>query len=335
MVGLLQSNEPKRTGGYIGLERKERVKEICMDRFEKRLSVEFKTELDMLSQVDHLNLVKLIGYLEAEHEHILVMEYVPNGNLRQHLDGNYGVALDMGTRLDIAIDVAHALTYLHLYADKPIIHRDVKSSNILLTGKFRAKVADFGFSHVGPSTDVGITHVSTQVKGTLGYLDPEYLTTNQLTTKSDVYSFGILLVEIFTGRNPIELKRPSDERVTFRWVYKNFVEGNLIDILDPNIEKTPETLGAMERLAVLSFACSAPSKKDRPSMKKSVEVLWNIRKDYLAKKQANLKLSTTKTASMHCDSFHNTLDSSGHNISTDFSSRTSDAQGSQRHHSSP
>jgi serine/threonine protein kinase len=108
-------------------------------------------------------------------------------------------------------------------ADKPIIHRDVKSSNILLTGKFRAKVADFGFSHVGPSTDVGITHVSTQVKGTIGYLDPEYLTTNQLTTKSDVYSFGILLVEIFTGRNPIEFKRPSDERVTFRWVSTKFI----------------------------------------------------------------------------------------------------------------
>ncbi len=84
------------------------------------------------------------------------------------------------------------------------------------------------------------------------------------------------------------------------------MEGNLIGILDPDIERTPATLGAMARLAVLSFACSAPSKKDRPSMKKSVEVLWNIRKDYLAKKQANLNLSTTKTASMHCDSFHNT-----------------------------
>ncbi len=113
------------------------------------------------------------------------------------------------------------------------------------------------------------------------------------------------------------------------------MEGNLIDILDPNLEKTPATLGAMEHLAVLSFACSAPSKKDRPSMKKSVEVLWNIRKNYLAKKQANLNLSTTKTASMNCDRFHNKLDSSGHKISTDFSSRTSNAQGSQRHHCSP
>jgi serine/threonine protein kinase len=135
--------------------------------------------------------------------------------------GSFGRVLDMGTRLDIAIDIAHALTYLHLYADRPIIHRDVKSSNILLTETFRAKVADFGFSRVGPSTDVGATHVSTQVKGTAGYLDPEYLTTYQLNAKSDVYSFGILLVEIFTGRRPIELKRASDERVTVRWVRHN------------------------------------------------------------------------------------------------------------------
>lgn len=118
--------------------------------------------------MDHLNLVKLIGYVEEESERILVVEYVPNGNLGEHLEGIYEKTLDMSTRLDIAIDIAHALTYLHLYADRPIIHRDVKSSNILLTEKYRAKVADFGFSRVGPSTDVGATHVSTQVKGTAG-----------------------------------------------------------------------------------------------------------------------------------------------------------------------
>jgi serine/threonine protein kinase len=119
-------------------------------------------------KVDHLNLVKLLGYTEEGSERILVVEYVSNGNLGEHLDGTYGKVLDMSTRLDIAIDVAHALTYLHLYADRPIIHRDIKSSNILLTDTYRAKVADFGFSRVGPSTDVGATHVSTQVKGTAG-----------------------------------------------------------------------------------------------------------------------------------------------------------------------
>ncbi|KAL2635664.1 hypothetical protein R1flu_007143 [Riccia fluitans] len=257
------------------------VKRAKKDAFETRLSVEFQNELDMLSQVDHLNLVKLIGYLEEEHERILVVEYVPNGNLREHLDGAHGTFLDMATRLDIAIDVAHALTYLHLYADRPIIHRDVKSSNILLTDTFRAKVADFGFSRTGP-TDQGATHVSTQVKGTAGYLDPEYLTTYQLNQKSDVYSFGILVIEIFTGRRPIELKRPGDERVTVRWAFKKFVEGKVMEILDPRIEQTHAIYMIMERLAELAFACSAPTKSDRPSMKKAQEALWNIRKEYQA-----------------------------------------------------
>ncbi|BBN04076.1 protein MpRLK-Pelle_RLCK-IV [Marchantia polymorpha subsp. ruderalis] len=257
------------------------VKRAKKDAFETRLSIEFQNELDMLSQVDHLNLVKLIGYLEEEHERILVVEYVPNGNLREHLDGHYGMVLDMATRLDIAIDVAHALTYLHLYADRPIIHRDVKSSNILLTDTFRAKVADFGFSRTGP-TGQGDTHVSTQVKGTAGYLDPEYLTTYQLNEKSDVYSFGILVIEIFTGRRPIELKRPSEERVTVRWAFKKFVEGKVMEILDPRIEHTPAIYMIIERLAELAFACSAPTKRDRPVMKKAQEALWNIRKEYQA-----------------------------------------------------
>jgi serine/threonine protein kinase len=101
--------------------------------------------------------------------------------------------------------------------DHPVIHRDIKASNILITEKLRAKVADFGFARLA-SRDDDATHVSTQVKGTAGYLDPEYLKTNQLTDKSDVYSFGVVLVELMTGRKPIELKRPPSERITIRWV---------------------------------------------------------------------------------------------------------------------
>ncbi|KAG0553448.1 hypothetical protein M758_12G012600 [Ceratodon purpureus] len=278
------------------------IKRGKKDAYEQRLSVEFRTEVEMLSQVDHLNLGKLIGYVEEGNERILVVEYVPNGNLGEHLDGTYGKVLDMNTRLDIAIDVAHALTYLHLYADRPIIHRDIKSSNILLTDTYRAKVADFGFSRVGPSTDVGATHVSTQVKGTAGYLDPEYLNTYQLNTKSDVYSFGILLVEIFTGRRPIELKRPSDERVTVRWAFRKFVEGKVSDILDPKLEKTPAALSIIERLAELAFACSAPTKADRPSMKKAAEVLWEIRKDYLVEHQKEVKVKAERSESIRMES---------------------------------
>lgn len=278
------------------------IKRGKKDVFEQRLSVEFRTEVEMLSQVDHLNLVKLLGYTEEGSERILVVEYVANGNLGEHLEGTYGQILDMSTRLDISIDIAHALTYLHLYADRPIIHRDIKSSNILLTETYRAKVADFGFSRVGPSTDVGATHVSTQVKGTAGYLDPEYLNTFQLNTKSDVYSFGILLVEIFTGRRPIMLQRPSDERVTVRWAFRKFVEGKVTDILDPKIERTPITLSIVERIAELAFACSAPTKGDRPSMKKAAEVLWEIRKDFLVEHQKEVKLKAEKSESMRVGS---------------------------------
>ncbi|CAK9189867.1 unnamed protein product [Sphagnum troendelagicum] len=251
---------------------------VAIKRAKKtRVSTEFENEVNMLSQVEHLNLVKLIGYLEEGDERILVTEYVTNGNLRRHLD----VILDMSTRLDIAIDIAHALTYLHYYTDRPIIHRDVKSSNILLTESNRAKVADFGFSRAGPS-ELGSTHVSTQVKGTAGYLDPEYLTTYQLNVKSDVYSFGILLIELFTGRRPIEINRPSDERVTVRWAFTKFVDGKLRHILDPNIRKTATVMAILPGLFELAISCVAPSKTERPNMKEVQESLWNIRKAYQA-----------------------------------------------------
>ncbi|XP_024360158.1 calmodulin-binding receptor-like cytoplasmic kinase 3 isoform X1 [Physcomitrium patens] len=258
------------------------IKRAKKDAFEAR-DREFQTEVDILAQVEHLNLVRLIASLEDQNERLLVTEFVPNGNLRNHLDGTgqgHGVILDMSTRLNIAIDVAQALAYLHYYTDKPIIHRDVKSSNILITDTFRAKVADFGFSRAGPSGEEGATHVSTQVKGTAGYLDPEYLTTYQLNVKSDVYSFGILLVELFTGRRPIELTRPSDERVTVRWAFKQYLEGRLRVIVDPNLQVTQADFSILECIFDLAFDCSAPTKHDRPNMREVKEKLWDIRRKY-------------------------------------------------------
>ncbi|XVF73153.1 hypothetical protein PTKIN_Ptkin12aG0178600 [Pterospermum kingtungense] len=256
------------------------IKRAKKSVYDKHLGVEFQSEIRTLAQVEHLNLVRFYGYLEHEDERIVVVEYVPNGTLREHLDGLHGKVLDLASRLDIAIDVAHAITYLHMYTDHPIIHRDIKSSNILLTDKFRAKVADFGFARLAADTDSGATHVSTQVKGTAGYLDPEYLRTYQLTEKSDVYSFGVLLVELVTGRRPIEPKRELRERITPKWAMKLFTDGDAISALDPRLELTAGTNLALEKILELSLQCLAPRRQSRPGMRRCGEVLWSIRKDY-------------------------------------------------------
>ncbi|KAG8391855.1 hypothetical protein BUALT_Bualt01G0230400 [Buddleja alternifolia] len=254
-----------------------RAKKIAYD---KHLGTEFQTEVQTLAKVEHLNLVKFYGFLEHEDERILVVEYVPNGTLREHLDCLQGNVLDFASRIDIAIDVAHAVTYLHTYTDHPIIHRDIKSSNILLTEHLRAKVADFGFARLAADGESGETHVSTQVKGTAGYLDPEYLKTYQLTEKSDVYSFGVLLVELVTGRRPIEAKRELKERITPKWAMKKFTNGDAILTLDPRLMRSPANNLAMEKIFELSFQCLAPHRHNRPTMRKCVEILWSIRKDY-------------------------------------------------------
>ncbi|XP_050285033.1 calmodulin-binding receptor-like cytoplasmic kinase 2 [Quercus robur] len=186
------------------------VKRSKKSVYDKYLEVEFQSEIQTLAKVEHLNLVKFYGYLEQEDENIVVLEYVPNGTLREHLDCIRGNILSLAARLDIGIDVAHAITYLHMYTDHPIIHRDIKSSNILLRENFRAKIADFGFATLAADNDSG-------VKGTTGYLDPEYPRTSQFTEKSDVFSFGVLLVELVTGRRSIKTKQELKERITAKW----------------------------------------------------------------------------------------------------------------------
>uniref|UniRef100_A0A0D9VPK5 non-specific serine/threonine protein kinase n=1 Tax=Leersia perrieri TaxID=77586 RepID=A0A0D9VPK5_9ORYZ len=253
------------------------VKRAKKNVYDKHMGREFRNEIETLQCIEHLNLVRFHGYLEFGGEQLIIVEYVPNGNLREHLDCVNERLLEFSLRLDIAIDVAHAITYLHTYSDQPVIHRDIKSSNILLTNNCRAKVADFGFAKLAP-TDA--SHVSTQVKGTAGYLDPEYLRTYQLTEKSDVYSFGVLLVELITGRRPIEPRRTIVERVTAKWAMEKFVEGNAIQTLDPNLEATDAINLAVEKMYELALQCLATTKRNRPSMRRCAEILWSIRKDY-------------------------------------------------------
>ncbi|XP_047308880.1 calmodulin-binding receptor-like cytoplasmic kinase 3 isoform X2 [Impatiens glandulifera] len=257
------------------------VKQAKQEVFDA-LKTEFTSEIELLAKVEHRNLVKLLGYVNQGREHLIIMEYVPNGNLREHLDGLRGKSLDFNQRLQIAIDVAHALIFLHLYSERQIIHRDVKSSNILLTDSKMAKVADFGFARLGANPDSNTTHIVTQVRGTMGYLDPEYMRTHKLTPKSDVFSFGILLVEILTGRRPIEPKKPDDEIITVRWAFNNCNEGKVMQLVDPLMKETIEE-DVLERLFGLAFECAAPTRSDRPDMEVVGERLWGIRMDYLRK----------------------------------------------------
>lgn len=254
------------------------IKRAKKELFES-LQNEFSSEVQLLAKIDHRNLVKLLGYIDRGNERLIITEYVPNGTLREHLDGQRGKILDFNQRLEIAIDVAHGLTYLHLYGEKQIIHRDVKSSNILLTENMRAKVADFGFARLGP-VESDQTHISTKVKGTVGYLDPEYMKTYQLTPKSDVYSFGVLLIEILTGHRPVDLKRSVEERVTLRWAFNKYSEGRVVELVDPSMEEVVDAEVLMKMFS-LAFQCAAPIRADRPDMKSVGEHLWSIRADYL------------------------------------------------------
>ncbi|PSS09463.1 Calmodulin-binding receptor-like cytoplasmic kinase [Actinidia chinensis var. chinensis] len=255
------------------------IKRARKDIYDKHMFTQFKNEILTLSKIEHLNLVRLFGYLEHGDERIIIVEYVANGTVREHLDGTRGNELEIAERLDIAIDVAHAVTYLHMYTDPPIIHRDVKASNILITEKLRAKVADFGLARIA-AEDPGVTHISTQVKGTAGYLDPEYLKTYQLTPKSDVYSFGVLLVELITGRHPLEPKRPLKEKVTVKWALQRLKLGDAVVAMDPRLRRSPASIMVVEKVLKLARQCLAPQRQSRPSMKKCGEILWRIRKDF-------------------------------------------------------
>ncbi|XAR60698.1 Non-specific serine/threonine protein kinase [Bertholletia excelsa] len=265
------------------------IKRAKKEVYDNHSFAEYENEILTLSKIEHLNLVRLFGYLEHGEERIIVVEYVGNGTLRSiwmvgqatrssTFECTRQGELEIAERLDIAIDVAHAITYLHTYTDPPIIHRDIKASNILITEKLRAKVADFGFARLAVE-DPMATHISTQVKGTAGYLDPEYLKTYQLTPKSDVYSFGVLLVEMVTGRRPLESERSLKERVTIRWAMQRLREGEAVVAMDPRLRRSPASVMVVEKVLKLAQQCLAPKRQSRPSMKQCGEALWVIRKD--------------------------------------------------------
>ncbi|KAM3279618.1 hypothetical protein ACQJBY_046780 [Aegilops geniculata] len=243
------------------------------------LSAELARELETLQKIEHQNLVRFLGFFEQKEETLIVVEYVDNGSLREHLDESRGTGLELAQRLNIAIDVAHAVTYLHEYADRAVIHRDIRSSNVLLTGALAAKVAGFGLARVAGDGEEA-THVTTQVVGTAGYVDPEYLGTLQLTDKSDVYSFGVLLVELVTGRPPIERRRGLEPRATTKWALQKFRGGDAVVAMDPRVRRSPASVAAVEGMLRLAEQCVMAARQDRPSMRRCNEALWTVRRDF-------------------------------------------------------
>ncbi|KAH0724106.1 hypothetical protein KY289_007150 [Solanum tuberosum] len=231
---------------------------------------EFYTEIELLSRLHHRNLVSLVGYCNEGIEQMLVYEFMPNGSLHDLLSARYEERLSLGTRLYIALGAARGILYLHTEADPPIIHRDIKTNNILLDSKFTAKVSDFGISRLAPLPDAEMSgNVSTVVKGTPGYLDPEYFFTHKLTEKSDVYSLGIVFLELLTGMRPI-----SHGRNIVREVNAACQSGMMSSVIDKSIG--PYSSDCVKKFLDLAVKCSLDEQQDRPFMLEVVRELENI-----------------------------------------------------------
>ncbi|CAN8268413.1 unnamed protein product [Cochlearia groenlandica] len=246
-------------------------------------------EVRILCQVNHRSLVRLLGCSVDLELPLLIYEFIPNGNLFEHLHGcsdrNFK-PLTWRKRLQIAYQTAQGLAYLHSSAMPPIYHRDVKSSNILLDEKLNAKVSDFGLSRLVDITETANneSHIFTGVQGTLGYLDPEYHRNFQLTDKSDVYSFGVVLLEIVTAKKAIDFSREEEDVNLVMYINKMMDQERLFECIDPILKKTTTNdtkldFETMQQLANLASACLSERRQNRPSMKEvtdEIEYIINI-----------------------------------------------------------
>ncbi|KAK7278736.1 hypothetical protein RJT34_23772 [Clitoria ternatea] len=235
---------------------------------------EFQSEIAVLSKVRHRHLVSLLGYSVEGSERILVYEYMPQGALSMHLFHWKSFQLEplsWKRRLNIALDVARGMEYLHSLAHQSFIHRDLKPSNILLGDDFRAKVSDFGLVKLAPD---GKQSVVTRLAGTFGYLAPEYAVTGKITTKADVFSFGVVLMELLTGLMALDEDRPEESQYLASWFWHiKSDELKLKAAIDPSLDKKEETFGSISIIAELAGHCTAREPNQRPDMSHAVNVL--------------------------------------------------------------
>lgn len=251
--------------------------EVALKRFKNCSAggdASFAHEVEVIASVRHVNLVALRGYCTATtqmegHQRIIVCELMKNGSLHDHLFGSEGTKLSWPVRQNIAVGTARGLAYLHYGAQPKILHRDIKASNILLDENFEAKVADFGLARFTPE---GMTHVSTRVAGTLGYVAPEYALYGQLTEKSDVYSFGVVLLELLSGKKAFLSSDGGQNTLLTDWAWSLVRKGKPLDVIEDGMEDLgPKEV--MEKFVLIAVLASHPQLHARPTMDQIVKIL--------------------------------------------------------------
>ncbi|CAN8248152.1 unnamed protein product [Cochlearia groenlandica] len=232
---------------------------------------EFRVEVEAIGRVRHKNLVRLLGYCVEGAYRMLVYDYVDNGNLEQWIHGDVGdqSPLTWDIRMNIILCMAKGLAYLHEGLEPKVVHRDIKSSNILLDRQWNAKVSDFGLAKLLFAES---SYVTTRVMGTFGYVAPEYACTGMLNEKSDIYSFGILIMEIITGRNPVDYSRPQGEVNLVEWLKSMVGSRRSEEVVDPKITEQPSSK-ALKRVLLVALRCVDPDANKRPKMGHIIHML--------------------------------------------------------------
>ncbi|KAK7327912.1 hypothetical protein VNO77_22005 [Canavalia gladiata] len=231
---------------------------------------EFLTEIKTLSNVKHPNLVELIGFCIQGPSRTLVYEYVENGSLDSAILGkrNTNIKLDWRKRSAICVGTAKGLAFLHEELEPHIVHRDIKASNVLLDREFNPKIGDFGLAKLFPND---ITHISTRIAGTTGYLAPEYALGGQLTKKADIYSFGVLVLEIISGKSSARTNREGSHKFLLEWAWQLHEEGKMLELVDPDMEEFPEK--EVIKYMKIALFCTQSAASRRPSMTQVVDML--------------------------------------------------------------